>query len=81
MLGALLIVRWLPSPAGVILSFAVIFVGLPLSIMVASDLMRLREQRMLARRMQIFPPSVDEPAGYVRIEYGPLALEHVGRWR
>ena len=76
-----LAVRWFPSPSGWILLVVIIYVGIPLAVMVLNYIVKLRMNRMLARRVELFPPTPDEPSGMIKIEFAPLAMEYVARWR
>lgn len=76
-----LAVPWFPSPAGWILFVVVIYVGIPMLLMVVNDLIKLRQDRMLVRNLEVFPPSPEDPDLWVDIKFAPLSLEHVVRWR
>ena len=76
-----LILPWSPEGAGWLWLVVVIYVCIPMLLMVITDLSRLRQDRMLARNLEVFPPTAEDPELWFDIKYAPLAMEHVTRWR
>lgn len=72
---------WFPSPSGWILLVAAIYIGLPMILMVINDLSALRQARMLARNLEVFPPTPEDPVAWFDVKFEALAAEHMRRWR
>jgi len=72
---------WFPYPAGWIYFVVVVYVAIPLLLMAVLDLSRLRQQRLLARNLEVFPPASDGDVPWVNVGQQPIADENVVRWR
>jgi hypothetical protein len=72
---------WFPSPAGWIYFAVVVYLAIPLMLMAVLDLSRLRQQRILARNLEVFPPESDGEEPWVNVDQQPIADEYVLRWR
>lgn len=76
-----LLLSWSPSGSGWIWFVVVIYVCIPMLLMVIVDLSRLRQDRLLAKNLEVFPPTAEDPELWFDIKYAPLAMEYVARWR
>jgi hypothetical protein len=74
-------VPWFPYPAGWIYFCVVVYVAIPLLLMVVLDLSRLRQERILVRNLEVFPPQAHGEAPWVNVDQRPIADEYVTRWR
>ena len=72
---------WLPEPAGWIAFMLVMYVGLSLGLMVLLDFRRLKTSRLALARMQLAPPTVDDPAARVLLDATALAQDMLKPWR
>jgi hypothetical protein len=74
-------VPWFPYPAGWIYFVAIVYLAIPLTLMVVLDLSRLRQLRIVARNLEVFPPVAQGEAPWVNIDSQPIADEYLTRWR
>lgn len=80
-LGFCVLSIWLPSPAGMIASVLFIYVGLSLALLVVSDLGRLRDDRLLAKRASMEQPTVDDPDWRVMLDATGVTHDRLRPWR
>lgn len=80
LLGGFLL-PWAPTGSGWIYLMAVVYVGLPVSVMIANDLAKLRQARSLVRNLELYPATEEDPISWADVKHHPLATEYVERWR
>jgi hypothetical protein len=76
-----LMLPWSPSGSGWIWFVVVIYVCIPMLLMIVVDLSRLRQARILAKNLEVFLPTAEDPELWFDVKYAPLGMEYVARWR
>lgn len=76
-----LVVRWLPPPAGQILSVLIILVALPLAVMVLNDFSQLRQDRLVFRHLELVQATEANPVARLMLDAAGLSVFSLARWR